>query len=142
MVRDLKTGRSHPRTGKEAAPDPVRDAQIAMYGLVARQLATRWTVPPRVAAAYTYVGRGAEERAWRDDFERVLEPAARGWLAIAGGLLAERSFPRTPNAEDCAYCRFRPVCGDDASRRAGEVLRDATGALAAFKALKSPVDDD
>jgi hypothetical protein len=94
-----------------------------------------------VAAAYTYVGRGAEERSWREDFEQVLEPAARQWLAIAAGLLVERAFPRTPNGEDCTYCRFRPVCGDDTPSRADQVLRDATGALAAFKAMKSPADD-
>ena len=28
------------------------------------------------------------------------------------GILAERAFPRTPNADDCTYCAFQPVCGD------------------------------
>src|SRR5262245_49025118 len=142
LVRDLKTGRAHPRIGRATDPDPVRDAQIAIYGLVARELAARWGVPRRVAAAYTYVGRGAEERSWRDDFDSVLAPAAGGWLAVAGGLLAERGFPRTPNADDCAYCRFRPVCGDDAPGRAAEVLRDTTGTLARFRDLKTPGEDD
>jgi hypothetical protein len=142
LVRDLKTGRAHPRTGKEVDPDPVRDIQIGVYGLVARELAARWQVPPQVAAAYTFVGRGAEERSWRHDFEKVLEPAVRQWLALGAGLLAGRAFPRTPNAGDCTYCRFRPVCGDDAPDRAAEVLRDATGALAAFRAMKGPGDDD
>lgn len=142
LVRDLKTGRSQPRVGSAAAPDPVRDVQLGVYGLVAQALAAQWNLPPRVAAAYTYVGRGAEERSWREDFDGVLGPAAREWLTIAAGLLAERAFPRTPNADDCAYCRFRPVCGDDAPRRAGEVLHGATGALARFKAMKSPADDD
>jgi RecB family exonuclease len=142
LVRDIKTGRAHPRIGRAADPDPVRDVQIAVYGLVARELAARWGVPPRVAAAYVYVGRGAEERSWRDDFDSALAPAAREWLAVAAGLLAERRFPRTPNADDCAYCRFRPVCGDDAPGRAAEVLRDATGTLARFRALKTRGADD
>src|SRR5262245_41056311 len=130
------------RIGRAAGPDPVRDGQIAIYGLVARELAARWGVPGRVATAYTYVGRGAEERSWRDDFDRLLAPAARKWLGVAGGLLAERGFPRTPNSDDCAYCRFRPVCGEDAPARADEVLRDATGMLARFRDLKTPEEGD
>ncbi|MGH8695314.1 MAG: PD-(D/E)XK nuclease family protein [Burkholderiales bacterium] len=136
LVRDLKTGRPHPRTGKEREPNPVLDVQIAVYGLVARQLATAWHIPARIAAAYAYVGRGADERSWRKDFDQVLEPAAREWLDIAADLLTERSFPRTPDAADCTYCRFRPVCGDDVYERAARVLGSATGALARFRALK------
>jgi hypothetical protein len=142
LVRDLKTGRAHPRIGPEADPDPMRDAQIAVYGLVARELASSWGVPSRVAAAYIYLGRGAEERSWRDDFDRVLTPAASEWLTVAAGLLSERGFPRTPNVDDCAYCRFRPVCGEDAPKRAEQVLRDTTGMLARFRALKGCADGD
>jgi hypothetical protein len=138
LVRDVKTGRAHPRFGREASPDPVLDVQIAVYGLVAQQLAGDWHLPARVAAAYTYVGRGADERSWRSDFTQVLEPAAREWLAVASGLLAERSFPRTTDADDCTYCGFRPVCGDGAPARAAHVLEGAGGALARFRAMKSP----
>jgi RecB family exonuclease len=136
LVRDLKTGRPHPRTGKEREPNPVLDVQIAVYGLVARQLAAEWRTPTRIAAAYAYVGRGADERSWRKDFDQVLSPAAREWLQVAADLLAERSFPRTPDAEDCTYCRFRPVCGDNVYERAAQVLAGATGALTRFRALK------
>ncbi|HEV8321001.1 MAG TPA: PD-(D/E)XK nuclease family protein, partial [Myxococcota bacterium] len=34
LVRDLKTGRVHPRVGRAAAPDPVLDVQLGLYGLV------------------------------------------------------------------------------------------------------------
>jgi RecB family exonuclease len=138
VVRDVKTGRAHPRLGKEAAPDPVLDVQIAIYGLVTQQLAEAWRLPKRVVAAYTYVGRGAEERSWRTDFDQILDPAAREWLAVAAGLLAERSFPRTPNGEDCAYCGFGAICGDDVRARAARLLNEADGPLGRFRGMKSP----
>jgi hypothetical protein len=142
LVRDLKTGRAHPRIGDESQPDPVLDIQIAVYGIVARLLASEWQLPTRIASAYTYVGRGADERAWRDDFQTVLEPAARGWLAIAADLLAERVFPRTSDPNDCTFCHFRPVCGGDVYERARRVLRTGGGVLARFGALKSAEDEE
>lgn len=125
IVRDLKTGRVHLRRGQEAGPSPVIDGQIAIYGLAARQLAGEWGTPPRVGVAYVHINRGVTERAFVDDFEEVLEPAARTWIEVARALLAARSFPRTPSAEDCRYCRFRPVCGDAFHERAARLL--ATG---------------
>jgi len=140
LVRDLKTGRAHPRLGSAAAPDAVRDIQLAMYGLVTGHLAGTWGLPARVAAAYTYVNRGVDERAFRDDFHQTLEPAAREWLGVAVGLLNARAFPRTTDANDCTYCCFKPVCGDGAQARAAQVLAGADGVLAAFRALKSDED--
>jgi len=140
LVRDLKTGRPHPRIGREAEPDAAIDIQIAAYGMVARALADAWQLPPRVAAAYAYVGRGASERAFRDDFHEVLEPAAVDWLRTAADLLAGRAFPRTPRLEDCRYCPFRPVCGD-AYGRAADVLAREEG-LARFAALKGAFPGD
>jgi RecB family exonuclease len=141
LVRDLKTGRSHPRRGKEVAPDPVQDIQLAVYGLVAARSADVWGLPAKVAAAYTYVGRGADERAFRNDFHETLEPAALEWLGVAIDLLSGRTFPRTPNADDCRYCRFRAVCGDGVYERAAEVLT-ATASLDSFRALKGGDDHD
>lgn len=135
LVRDLKTGRAHPRVGSEADPDVGIDLQIAAYGMVAQALAGTWKVPPQVAAAYVYVGRGASERPFRDDFHDALEPVAAGWLDVATRLLAERLFPRTPNAGDCTYCPFRPVCGDAYGRAAG-ILAGGEGAIPAFAELK------
>jgi RecB family exonuclease len=135
LVRDLKTGRAHPRVGNEAAPDPVLDVQLAVYTMAAQQLATAWQVPSRIGAAYAFVNRGADERDWRQDFEQTLKPAAEKWLGLAADLLAARAFPRTPNPDDCTYCRFRPVCGD-AYGRARELLSAGGGVLARFAALK------
>jgi hypothetical protein len=142
LVRDLKTGRAHPRAGRDAGPDHVRDAQIALYGLVARRLAREWAVPARVGASYVYVNRGVEERAWLDDFQTALEPAAREWLALAAELLAARAFPRTSRAEDCAFCPFAPVCGEDVYARAADVLATGAGPLPRLAALKGAVEEE
>jgi len=126
LVRDVKTGRAHPRIGKEQGPDPGLDLQIGVYGLAARILADKWKIPERIAAAYAYVGRGGTvERSYREDFHEALEPEARRWLTIANRLLAARIFPRTPREKDCAYCCFRPVCGDGVYDRAATVLSEA-----------------
>jgi RecB family exonuclease len=136
IVRDLKTGRAHPRVGKEAEPDPVLDVQLAVYALATQRLAKDWTLPERVGAAYAFVNRGAQERAWRQDFDQALRPTAEKWLGLAGDLLAARTFPRTPEPDDCTYCRFKPVCGD-AHGRARELLAKGTGVLARFATLKN-----
>jgi len=143
VVRDLKTGRAHPRSGKERNPDPTLDLQIAVYGLVAQALAADWQIPEHVAAAYVYVGRGdSAERSYRNDFHELLEPLAQRWIDIASGLLTGRLFPRTPNEKDCSYCCFRPVCGPSAFQRAGELLAGADGVLADFTALKSARENE
>jgi hypothetical protein len=139
LVRDLKTGRAYPRTGKDAGPDHRRDVQIATYGLVAQAMAGPWAIPAPIGAAYSYFGRrGGEERDFREDFDTILAPAAREWLGLAAGLLAERSFPRTPEVTDCELCPFRPVCGPGAPARAAKVIDDAPGTLGKFRALKRP----
>jgi len=137
LIRDLKTGRAHPRFGKQAGPDPELDVQIALYGLVAGQLAGDWNIPERIAAAYAYFGRGGgSERSFRQDFHEALQPAAGTWLEVAARLLTERLFPRTPHKDDCTYCPFRPVCGDGAQDRAAALLAGADGVLTDFAALK------
>lgn len=141
LVRDFKTGRPHRRVRDEAEPVPALDVQLAVYGLVARQLAREWGTPARVGVAYTYVNRGVEERAFRSDFSTTLEPAAREWLAIAADLLARRAFPRTPNAADCTYCCFQPVCGDAAYDRTARLLT-ADPTLAGFQRLKTDDDEE
>ncbi len=135
LVRDLKTGRVVRRVGADAAPDPVGDLQIAVYGLVAQHLAAEWGMPATVGVAY--VGRHGDVRGFVDDFATVLAPAAREWLALAADLLAARLFPRTPVPADCQYCRFRPVCGEQASERAARVLAAGGGPLARFRSLKA-----
>ena len=145
LVRDLKSGRSHPRRGKEAEPTPALDVQLGLYQLVARELAASWKTPRKVIAAYAYAsGRGdAEERSFRDD-PALLEKATRKWLATAGHLLAARAFPATPDESDCAYCPFHLLCGSASTRRAEEGLEDAAegGALARFRSLKLGQGED
>ncbi len=95
------------------------DVQLAVYALATQRLAATWQLPPRVGAAYAFVNRGTEERDWRRDFEQTLKPAAEQWLGLAADLLAARAFPRTPNSDDCTFCRFTPVCGDAYGRARG-----------------------
>src|SRR5262249_26327703 len=126
----------YPRRGKDAEADPSRDLQIALYGLAVRKLAKSWKLPERVGVAYVYAdGRQEHERAFREDYGE-LEQAATGWLETAAGLLAEKSFPRTPDAGDCTYCSYLPVCGTRATERWARIFDGAQGALARFRALK------
>jgi PD-(D/E)XK nuclease superfamily len=136
VVRDLKTARAHPRIGKEANPDPGLDIQIALYGLIAEILADKWKLPKHVEAGYAYFGRPSGERVFGPDFQTLLKPAAAKWLEIAVSLLTERQFPRTPNQDDCMYCCFRPVCGDEVYARASGLLANSSGPLADFASLK------
>jgi RecB family exonuclease len=137
LVRDLKTGRAHPRAGKERDPTPVRDVQIGLYGLVARRKARDWGIPAKVEAAYVYARRGVE-RAFRGPDAPALERATEGWLALSARLLGERSFPPTPDPEDCTFCEYRPVCGEAVPARAAGAARAASagGAAADFLAAK------
>jgi RecB family exonuclease len=138
LLRDVKTGRPQPRSGKRANPDPVVDLQLAIYGLVAEHLAATWKLPATVGVAYAYTTeRTDRERSFREDFP-VLRDAARGWLEIAAHLLADKLFPRTPDDDDCAFCPFVPVCGADARARAVRLLAGADGVLARFRDLKIP----
>jgi ATP-dependent helicase/nuclease subunit B len=143
LVRDLKSGRPHPRIGDEAGPTPFRDVQLGLYQLAAKVLAGAWNTPRKVAAAYAYAsGHGdVQERAFRDDAGE-LEAATERWLASAALLLRARAFPATPHAGDCTYCPFLPLCGSEAPRRAAEGLAaEEDGALARFRDLKDGEGD-
>ena len=136
LIRDLKTGRSRPRHGDEAEPDPVTDIQIALYGMAARGLAAGLGAPEQVGAAYAYAdGRGEQERSFRDDFSE-LEKEARTWLSAVVSLLCNRVFPRTPNEEDCQYCVYRAVCGPGANDHAATLLREAGAEVRGFALMK------
>ena len=133
LVRDLKTGRTHPRSGDEKDPTPGRDVQLGLYGLAAEALAREWGLPPRIQAAYGYA-RSGEERAFRDDYP-ALAAATRAWLALAARLLTERAFPPTPLDRDCTVCPFSPVCGSAVPARAAAAAA-AGGAVGDFLRLK------
>ncbi|HTN53535.1 MAG TPA: PD-(D/E)XK nuclease family protein, partial [Anaeromyxobacter sp.] len=137
LVRDLKTGRSHPRLGDEAGPTPGRDLQLALYGIVTGKLARGWGLPGKVRVAYAYAGdRGHRERGFREDYA-LLEASGLEWLTLAARILAERAFVSTPEPGDCTYCSFRALCGAQIPARAAAGLRGRKGVLGAFRQLKS-----
>jgi RecB family exonuclease len=135
MIQDVKSGKPRPRTGKEAGPDPSIDVQLGVYALVALAQAEAWKLPGRVGASYEYIGRGEGSRAFVDDVDLLLG-ATQGWLDTAAELLVAQQFPRTPDADDCAYCRFAAVCGEDAPARAAQTLASGAKGLAGFRKLK------
>lgn len=133
-VWDLKTGKAHPR--KPDVFEPTRDVQLALYGLIAQKKAAEWGTSARVVAAYVYPsGQGERERSFADDFD-ALCVQGEGWMELSAGLLTAGTFPRSPKADDCAFCAFKPVCGANVSKRALAVLENATGPALAFRQLK------
>ncbi len=143
VVRDLKSGKAHPRVKPEVDPTPVRDVQLGLYQLAARKLAKAWDTPGKVAGAYAYAnGRGeVEERAFRDD-AAALEEATKEWLATAAHLLHARAFPPSADEGDCEYCPFHVICGAGAVARAREALAEVEdGPLMRFRALKLGEDE-
>ena len=137
LLRDLKTGREHPRLGDEAGPTAARDVQLGLYGIVTRRLAPAWGVPARLEAAYAYA-RSGQERSFRSDYAD-LERATLGWLGLAVRLLSGRAFPPSPGKDDCTYCPYSPACGSEVPRRARAAAEGgiAAGAVADFFALRS-----
>jgi ATP-dependent helicase/DNAse subunit B len=133
LVRDLKTGRP-PREADRGDPDVARDLQLAVYVLVAEQLAPAWAIPADVAAAYVYLDRFAPrtERAFRADRD-ALRASGRRWLDLALGLVLDGAYAQTPVAADCQRCPFARVCGDQPR----DDLRGATGSLAQYRELKA-----
>jgi RecB family exonuclease len=144
VVRDLKSGKAHPRVGGEAEATPLVDVQLGLYQLAARKLARSWGTPAKVAGAYAYAsGRGeVEERAFRGD-AATLAKATGEWLATAAHLLEARAFPPSADEGDCEYCPFHVLCGDGAVARAREALAEVEdGPLARFRALKLGEEDE
>jgi len=144
VVRDLKSGKAHPRVREEAGPTALRDVQLGVYQLAARRLAGDWEAPTRVTAAYAYAsGRGeVEERAFRAD-AAALQRATEQWLGTAAHLLAARAFPASADERDCTYCPFHVLCGSGAAARSREALSAAVdGPLAGFRALKLGEEDE
>ncbi len=139
MVRDLKTGRAHPRRGEEAEPDPLLDLQIGLYALVAKPMAKKRRLA--LGASYVYTGaQPSRERAFREDID-ALEAATLDWLRVAEGVLRERAFVRTPIEGDCAFCPFVPVCGTGFHARVAELLEaKRRGPLRALRVLKLGAD--
>jgi RecB family exonuclease len=144
LVRDLKTGRAKPRHGDQAEAVLALDLQLAVYGLVARQLAREWKVPGKVDIAYVFPDvAGEHERAFRGSEFDDLAERARGWLGTAIRLLAEGSFPRTPlEKDDCTICAFNVVCGSEGPSRASELFARSEGALREYGVLRVPPEPE
>jgi RecB family exonuclease len=135
MIQDVKSGKSNPRMGKLKGPDCSTDLQLGVYALVALKQAGAWKLPGRVGVSYEYVGRSEGSRAFVDDVDVLLQET-RAWLDTAAELLVEQQFPRSPHAEDCAFCPFPSVCGKDAQARGALALESGAGGLARFRELK------
>lgn len=136
LIRDLKSGKPHPRFGAESEPDYRLDLQLALYGLVTRELAETWNVPRRIAAAYVYPrGRGDLERAFYEDWH-VLEAKAREWMTLALDILEDRTFARTPDRADCTFCAFRSVCSVADIEESRALMSQSTGPLKELHELK------
>ncbi|MCX5746414.1 MAG: PD-(D/E)XK nuclease family protein, partial [Proteobacteria bacterium] len=142
LVRDLKTGRAKPRSESEGFL-PAYDLQLGLYGLVTHVNATTWSVPATIEATYVYPSDpSGDERSYADDYDQ-LAAATASWMTIGRDLLVHQQFPRTPRAEDCTFCAFKPVCGPHATARAAALLAAPPASQASFAALKieAPEDD-
>ena len=137
QIWDVKTGRCHPKQGNEVGPTPTIDAQIALYGLVARKLARKWELKADLQVAYVHTNtRAGRLRAFDSDFA-ALEAAGNSWLALTEALMAQRSFPRTTNSANCTYCPFLPVCGPKATEGSAARRADADEAVTAFGEMQA-----
>jgi RecB family exonuclease len=129
-VRDYKTGKAHPLSAEPI--DVALDLQIALYArVVARGLIARVAGPdgagPQIGeAVYVYATSARDaERRFDGDALGELDLALDDWLALACALLADGTFPRTPDAEACRWCAFRPHCGGDAAELSAAKLSAA-----------------
>jgi hypothetical protein len=61
--------------------------------------------------------------------------SGRSWLELASELLHAGNLPRSPVPNDCTFCPFKAVCGDDRSTRAAAVVANSVP-LQAFRQLK------
>jgi RecB family exonuclease len=112
VIRDIKTGSGKPRRAKDP-PHPNIDLQLAVYALVAKRMAEAWGTPNKVAVAYMFLRSGDSDRSWWGADYEVLEREAKFWLATAKEVLEKAAFARSPVADDCRYCAFKPVCAHE-----------------------------
>jgi RecB family exonuclease len=137
VLRDLKTGKPKPRKNGEI--DGRIDAQLALYGLVARAFQSEWGLPQGLSASYVYAtGVQVSERGFsRSDFELLVEKGVQ-WLESTSELGKARVFPRTKDPDDCRRCPFKPACGPEAQARAAYVLEVGAPTLAPFLRTRLP----
>ena len=131
-IWDVKTGKCHPRRGKEEGPVPTVDAQIALYGLVAAAQGKALGATSQLQVAYAHTNeRAGRLRRFGDDFDQLAAEGHR-WLRITAALMARRSFPRSTNSRECMFCPFAPVCGPRATQGSAAGRADADEVLQAY----------
>jgi len=132
-VRDLKTGRAHHLRDEDL--NAKIDLQVGLYG---QALAATMPGERVIAATYVYAEAPRDpERRFRGEDLRRLRLATNSWLATARALLAAGAFVRTPEKDDCTFCRFKPYCGDDAyDEAAAKLAQTGRGELLAFRDFK------
>jgi hypothetical protein len=135
FIRDLKSGKSHPRAGKESAPIPRIDTQLVVYARALEQVSA-FSGKSVAGVAYVYARRGGDlERRFEHDLADLLSES-QDWLQLSVRLLQHRTFPRTTDPEDCTFCPFKPVCGPKAASRAEAIFATVTGHLGSFRDFK------
>jgi RecB family exonuclease len=144
LIRDFKSGKVRPREKSEAGPTPDLDVQLAVYALLMKahhkKEPKHW--PEVGGVAYYYSDpRGSGERSFIADLDQLLIKG-RDWLAALAGLIDGRQFPRTDNGDDCQYCAFVPVCGDQAKGEAKKKLQDAGPLVKRFLALREEQEEE
>ncbi|HET6582860.1 MAG TPA: PD-(D/E)XK nuclease family protein, partial [Nannocystaceae bacterium] len=138
FVADIKTGKCRPRRGTDFEPTPRIDLQIGIYQLVIAEHSDVLELPRQVGAGYVHTDdRKGSERCFIGADSESLRTAALDWLETARGLLASRTFPRTPDHSDCRFCPFGTVCSNGDRRRSAELLQRSTDpTLVRFRTLK------
>ncbi len=134
QVRDLKTGRVHDFT--EEPVNPTRDLQIGVYVLILEALKLGEDAEVSLAAYVHPSATQEPDRSFVGIELAALRRATRAWLGLAHELLRSGSFPRTPDARDCTYCQFVPVCAEGAQARSEHKLRGAAEGTTAGRFLR------
>ena len=126
--RDLKTGRARPREGQQIDPDVDLDLQLAVYVAVAEALAAEWSLPTEIVCAYVYVDPLAARSRAVVSLRSPMRCTMRGarWFDLAKSLIRDQTYVQTPDPNDCRWCPFSAICGDDA-HGTNERLVDAIG---------------
>ncbi len=139
-IWDYKTGSAS--RYERADPFDGGHLQWLLYARALERLLERAGRQGRVVSSgYLFPGE-------RGHGQRIAHPVDEGQVERAGRLLAGRLdlvaaglFPHAPDARDCAWCDYRPVCGDPdlAARQAADKIARAGGEDA--EALLGEADD-
>jgi RecB family exonuclease len=150
LIRDIKSGRAHPRQGTEAGPTHTLDVQLALYALAADAARddgqVDWPSVGEVAYVYASDIRAHPERCFGGtEFSEFMQEG-REWLGAGAALVATRLFPHSPNSDDCTFCPFQTLCDRPSMTSFAEKLSQLDGpqaeAAQRFRKLKLGEPDD